>query len=45
MEYVLFVAEAVEGVQDFTFEPFEVFQGDIEEISGAARGVEDAEFA
>jgi hypothetical protein len=41
----LLVAEPVEGVEDFAFEALEVLQGDVEEIAGAARGVEDAHFA
>ena len=38
----LLVAEPVEGVEDFAFEALEVLQGDVEEIAGAAGGVEDA---
>ena len=40
-----FDPHTLEGVEDFGFEAFEVVEGHVEEIAGAAGGVEDAEFA
>ena len=42
------LAEGGEGFEDFAFEALEVFEGDVEEVTGAAGGIEDksvAEFA
>ncbi len=44
-EALLRVAELGEGVEDFAFEPLQVFERDVEEIAGAAGGVEDADGA
>jgi hypothetical protein len=41
-ETLLGVAELGEGVEDFAFEPLHVFERDVEEVAGAAGGVEDA---
>ena len=32
-------------VADFAFEPFHVFQGDVQKVPGPARGVEDGRVA
>lgn len=39
------VGELGEEVVDLAFEAFEVFEGDVEEVSGAAGGVEDGDGA
>ncbi len=44
-EALLRVAELGEGVEHFAFEPLHVFQRDVEEVAGAAGGVEDADGA
>ena len=41
-EALLRVAKLGEGVEDFAFEPLHVFERDVEEVAGAAGGVEDA---
>ena len=41
----LLVAELLARVEHFAFEALHVFEGDVEEIAGAAGGVEDADFA
>jgi hypothetical protein len=38
---LLRLAEGGEGFEDFAFEALEVFEGDVEKVSGAAGGVED----
>jgi hypothetical protein len=38
-------AEVGEGVEHFAFEAFQVFEGDVEEVAGAAGGVEHADVA
>lgn len=41
-EDLLGFSEGVEGFEDFAFKSLHVFEGDVEEVPGAARGVEDA---
>jgi hypothetical protein len=41
-EALLRVAQLGEGVEDFAFETLHVFERDVEEVAGAAGGVEDA---
>ena len=43
IEFLLGVAEGFAEYDDFAFEAFEVLEGDVEEISGAAGGVEHAD--
>ncbi len=45
LQLSLLVAEVFEGGEDFAFEPLQVLQGDVEEIAGAAGGIENAHFA
>ncbi len=41
-EGLLRLAEGGEGFEDLAFEALEVFEGDVEEVAGAAGRVEDA---
>jgi hypothetical protein len=43
VEEGLAFAEGVEEVEDLALDALEVFEGDVEEVAGAAGGVEDAE--
>ena len=43
VEEALAFAELVEEIEDFAFDAFEVFEGDVEEVAGPAGGIEDAE--
>ena len=43
LQHRLAFAQGVEGVEHLALEPLEVFEGDVEEVAGAAGGIEHAQ--